>query len=517
MSAASTLDPPHDPAARRVLIRDATIVTADAADRVLDPGDLVIEADHIVHVGPADPDGSHRRGPLDREIDGRRLVVLPGLVNAHTHTYATLFKGSYERMPLDLWLVAMRTPTRALSEELLELSSLVAGVEMLKTGTTTALDHFFGNPELPGAGIGAEIRAMRRLGLRHAVAFVLMDMPWEETLPLDPVALAAVRGAVSDVTRRETAQRIDAAAAFIAEHHGRHPLTTCLVGPSAAHRCSDALLQACRELASQTATGIHLHLGESKTHAIRSRELFGDSLVERLERLGILGRDVSMAHGVWLSDAELEACARTGASIVHNPASNLKLGSGVARVRDMRRHGVNVAVATDGPCSSDNFSMWEAMRLAGLLHTSNQVDYEDWPSAADVFHMATIHAARAAVLDDRIGSLETGKQADLVCLTRDSVHWAARNEPLVQLVYSENGSSVQRVFVAGEEVVTDGRAVAIDESELYRAVSEARDALADAVAKSRATTAPLADPIHELWQRVGPVEVDGIEPGLRFR
>lgn len=504
-------------ATRRLLIHDATVVTVDAEDRIFDPGDVVVDAGRLAYVGPSDADGVHRRGPFDRVIDGHRLVVVPGLVNAHTHTYATLFKGSYERMPLDLWLIAMRTPTRALSEELLELSSLLAGVEMLRTGTTTALDHYFGNPELPAAGIGAEIRAMRRIGLRHVVAFVLMDMAWEDTLPLDPGSLATIAPAVADVTRRETAQRIDGAAAFIAAHHRRHPLTTCLVGPSAAHRCSDTLLEASRELARDTGTGIHLHLAEAKTHALRNRQLFGDSLVGRLDRLGILGPDVSMAHGVWLTDAELEACARTGASIVHNPASNLKLGSGVARVREMRRAGVNVAVATDGPCSSDNFSMWEAIRLAGLLHTSNQVDYEEWLTARDVFRMATIDAARAVGRDAEVGSLEPGKQADLVCLTRDSAHWATRNDPFVQLVYCENGSSIERVFVAGEEVLADGRVTAIDEAELYRAAGEARAGLGPAVDASRRTTAPLAGVIHELWRTTGPLDVDGIEPGLRYR
>lgn len=507
---------PIDPAGR-TLIRDALIITVDSEDRILDPGDLLVEDGRIVYVGPARPDGAHRQGPFEREIDGRRLVVIPGLVNAHTHTYATLFKGSYEQMPLDLWLVAMRAPTRALSEELLHLSSLVAGVEMLKTGTTTALDHFFGNPELPASGIGAEIRAMREVGLRHAVAFVLMDMSWEDTLPLDENVRVRAHDAVSDVTRRETAQAIDGAAGFIDEYHRSHPLTTCLVGPSAAHRCSDDLLRQARALADETGVGIHLHLAEAKSHAIRNRELFGDSLVARLDRLGVLGPDVSMAHGVWLDDDELDRIGRAGATIVHNPASNLKLGSGIARVPDMWARGVNVAVATDGPCSSDNFNMFEALRLAGLLHTSNQVDYRDWPSARRVLRMATRDAARAVRMEDEIGSLEVGRLADLVTLTRDSVHWAARNDPTVQLVYSENGSSIDRVFVGGAEVVSGGRVTAIDEVALYRAVGEARASLEEAVSTSRAAVAPLEEPIHEMWETLRDRPVPGVEPSAIFR
>ncbi len=502
----------------RVLVADAFVVTVDDEDRILDPGDLVFEGDRLTYVGPAGKDGEgHRAGSFTERIDGRRLVAIPGLINAHTHTYATLFKGSYERMPLDLWLVAMRAPTRALSAELLHLSSLVAGVEMLKTGTTTALDHFFGNPALPAAGTDAEIRAMRELGLRHAVAFVVMDMRWEETLPLEGATLSAVREAAADVTGRETAQAIEAAEEFIAEHHGRHPLTTCLIGPSAAHRCSDSLLRRARELADSMGIGIHLHLAEAKSHAIRNRELFGESIVGRLERLGVLGEDTSLAHGVWLDDAEIDAIARSRATIVHNPASNLKLGSGIARVPEMWARGVNVAVATDGPCSSDNFNLWEAVRLAGLLHTSNQVDYRQWPAARQVFRMATRAASRAVRMESSLGALESGRLADVVLLRRDSVHWAAANDPWVQLVYSEDGSSVSRVFVGGAEVVRDGKVTTVDEPALYRAVAEARAEVEAAAEASRRTVAPLEPALHSLWLDLRDRPVAGVEPSTRFR
>ena len=495
----------------RTLIHDATVITADDQDRLFDPGDVIFEDGRLDYVGPAQ--AAHRQERFDRAIDGRRSVVIPGLVNAHTHTYATLFKGSYERMPLDLWLIAMRAPTQALGEEALYVSSQIAAVEMLKTGTTTCLDHYFGNPALPGAGISAEVRAMRDAGLRSAVAFVLADMSWEDTLPLDA---AAVQTAADDVTGRETAQRLEAAEAFVEEHHGRHPRISCLVGPSAAHRCTDDLLRGCRELASRYGAAIHLHVGEAKSHAVRNRELFGDSLVARLDRLGVLGPDVSMAHCVWLDDDEIDRAARAGASIVHNPASNLKLGSGVARVRRMLAAGVPVAVATDGPCSSDNFNMFEAMRLAGLLHTSNQLDYRDWLPARQILRMATANGARAAGLASEVGSLEAGKRADVVVLRRDSVHWAARNDPFVQLVYCENGLSVDKVFVEGELVVDAGRVLTVDEQVLYEEAGRLRSSLDDAVRSSHAAVAPLEAPIHAMWQRLASQPL-GFAPAADFR
>lgn len=501
----------------RTLIKDATLITVDPDDRVLDPGDLIFEDGRITFVGPSVPDGQHRDGEFGRIIDGRRLVVLPGFVNAHTHTYATLFKGSYELMPLDLWLVAMRAPTRALSEEDLYLSSLMAGIEMLKTGTTTSLDHYFGNPALPQAGTGSAVRAASELGLRTAIAFVLMDMSWEDTLPLDTGALEEARSAADDVTSRETAQGLEAADAFIDAQQGRSTLISCLIGPSAAHRCSDALLRGCRELANRRGVGIHMHLAEAKSHALRNHELFGESLVARLDRLGVLGRDTSFAHGVWLDDDELDRLGRSGATVVHNPASNLKLGSGVARVPEMLRRGVNVAVATDGPCSSDNFNMFEALRLAGLLHTTNQTDYGDWLPARRILRMATIDGARAAGLAHQVGSLEVDKRADLVVLGRDGVHWAAPNDPFVQAVFAENGSSIREVFVDGKTRVKDDRIVALDEEALYLEVSRVRASLRDAVRSSAEAVAPIEGPIREMWHRLRDQPMTGIEPSPRFR
>jgi cytosine/adenosine deaminase-related metal-dependent hydrolase len=501
----------------RTLIRDALIITVDDQDRVLDPGDLLIEDGRIAYVGPALPDGTHRQGPFERDIDGRRLVVMPGFINAHTHTYATLFKGSYQQVPLDLWLIAMRAPTKLLSEELLELSALISGVEMLKSGTTTALDHFFGNPGLPQSGIGAEVRSMQRLGMRHAVAYVVMDLHWEDTLPLPADTASRAGGAVAGVNALETAQKMDGAAAFIETYHRRHPLTTCLIGPSAAHRCSDDLLRQTRELATATDSGIHMHLGQEKSHALRNYQMFGDSLIARIDRLGVLGPDVSMAHGVWINDDELDRLARSGATIVHNPASDLKLGSGIARIPEMLERGVQVAVSTDGACSSDNLNMFEATRLAGLLHTSNMVDYSDWPSAARVLRMATRDAARAVRHEGQLGALQQGWIADVVTLKRDSVHWAALNDPLVQLVYCEDGTSVDRVFVSGNEVVSDGRVTGIDELDLYRAVGEARAALDPQVRQAHADMEPIEGPIRDMWRTIQRMPVPDMELPTRFR
>jgi 5-methylthioadenosine/S-adenosylhomocysteine deaminase len=498
-----------------LLIRDATVLTMNPDDAILTPGDVVVDGERLAYVGPADAE--RRQARYDEVIDGSRLVAMPGLVNAHTHTYATLFSGSFEQLPLDVWRLRMRAPVQRLSGEQLYLSTLFACAQMLRTGTTTCLDHYFASPTLPYAGMEHEVQAMETVGIRAAVAYILADLPWEDTLPLDEAELARVQAAADWVTAQETAQSLDAYEGFLAEFSRRSPRVSCLVGPSAVHRLSDGLFQGCRGLADKYRVGMHLHCGEAKAHAVQCRLHFGKTLVGRLDSLGILRDDVSMAHCVWLTDPELDLVARAGATVVHNPASNLKLGSGVARVRAMHERGVHVALGTDGPCSSDHLNMYEAMRWAGLLHTSNQVDYHEWPSALRVLRMATLESARACGLADEIGSLEAGKRADLVLLTRDSYHLAADNNLPVQLVYNENGASIERVIVNGEMVVRDGKLTTIDEQALFREVSASRASLQEGFAAEVARAGDLEAPLREMYFRVARESVDGISPSATFR
>ncbi len=498
----------------RLLIQGATVVTMNAADAILAPGDVVVDGARLAYVGP--PDAARRAERYDRVLDGTRRVVIPGLVNAHAHTSETLFGGSYEGLPLDIWRLRMRAPVQQLDGEALELCTLLACTQMLRTGVTTVLDHYFASARLPYAGMEHEVRAMQRIGIRGAVAYLLADLPWESTLPLDAAELAQAQAAADWVTAQETGHTLDAYEEFLATFSGRGPRLTCLVGPSAVHRLSDAMFQGCAALAERYDVGLHLHVGESKAHAVQCRQRWGTTLVGRLQALDVLGPRVSLAHGVWLDDAELAAVAAAGATIVHNPASNLKLGNGVARLRAMQRHGVRVALGTDGSCSNDNQNLWESLRLAALLHTSNLVDYTEWPTARQVLRMATMGGAHACYLADQVGSLEAGKRADLAILTRDSYHLAADNDLPVQLVYCENGASVETVLVDGEVVVENGRLTTIDEVALYREVGRVREGLRGTYEDEVARAAALDRPLRAMYLRLTREPLEGLSPSARF-
>jgi 5-methylthioadenosine/S-adenosylhomocysteine deaminase len=498
----------------RTLITDATVITVNPRDEVLSPADLLIQDDRIAYLGPASLE--LRSQPCDERIDGSERVVIPGLVNAHTHTYNTLLKGGFEKSWLDLWLLLVRAPTAHLTAEQLHLSSLLSGIEMLHTGTTTIVDHYFGNPAMELAGMHHEVRALDEVGIRAAVALIVSDLRWEDTLPLNADTLAAMRAEVEAVSARETAKTADACEASLQAFHRTRPRLSCLLGPSAPQRCSDELLLACSELAERYGSGLHFHVAEAKSHAIQSVRRFGETLVGRLDTLGVLGPNVSLAHCVWLTDEEIQAIAARAATVVHNPAANLKLGDGVARVPAMLSAGVNVAVGTDGPCGGDHLNMFEAMRMAAHLHNSNRVDYRLWPSARQILRMATINAARACGLEQEIGSVEVGKRADLVVLNRNSYHLAPENDLVKQLVLCENGTSIDHVMVDGRIVIRDGRLLTVDEQDVCRRARRERAALQPHVEREIARAWTMEAPVRDLYFQLMEESFHELEPGLAF-
>ena len=281
----------------------------------------------------------------------------------------------------------MRAPVQRLSGEQLYLSTLFACAQMLRSGTTTCLDHYFASPALPYAGMEHEVRAMEEVGIRAAVAYILADLPWEDTLPLDEAELARVQAAApTGSPPQETAQSLDAYEGFLSEFGQRRPRISCLVGPSAVHRLSDGLFQGCRAWPTVPASACTCTVARPRRTPCSARLHFGTTLVGRLEALGVLRDDVSMAHCVWLTDPRAETWwPGAGATVVHNPASNLKLGSGVARVRAMLERGVHVALGTDGPCCERPPEHVRGAALGGhCCIRRNQVDYRAWPSALQV-------------------------------------------------------------------------------------------------------------------------------------
>ena len=271
-------------------------------------------------------------GPFDNVIDADRMIAMPGMVNAHCHSAANLVRGMMPSKPLEIWRAYYRASLRDMREEDFYASALLGGMEMLKSGATTVLDHFFGNQACRFMGAGAAIQAMRDLGLRHVVSLTLSDKNYEETIPLGNAGadLGDEIKRMSASEAKGTQAWLDDCEAFIETFHVPEKLTTACPGPSAVQRCTDELLTRSAEMARKRNLPMHIHLAETKAQAVMGQRIYGTSLLTHLDALGVLAPNLSLAHSIWVEPGDVELFAKRRATPVHNPASNLRIGSGLA-------------------------------------------------------------------------------------------------------------------------------------------------------------------------------------------
>lgn len=483
----------------KTLIRNAVVVTMNEQDDVIDNGSVVIDADRLTYVGSAEWTPP---GPFDRTIDASRMIAMPGMVNAHCHSPANLVRGMMPSKPLEIWRAYYRASLRDMRDEDFYASALLGGMEMLKAGATTVLDHFFGNQARRFMGAGAAIQAMRDLGLRHVVALTLSDKNYEETIPLGESA-----SRISDEVKRMSASEakepkawLEECEGFIETFHAPDKLTTACPGPSAVQRCTDALLIGAAEMARKRSLPMHIHLAETKAQAVMGEQLYGTSLLQHLASLGVLRPNLSLAHSIWIEPADIDLFAKSGATPVHNPASNLRIGSGLAPVKQFLAAGVNVALGTDGSASNDGQNMFDALRLAALIHNQAGTDFNQWVTPAQALTMATRNGARA--FDLAAGVLAPGKLADLVLLRRDTPAFTPLNDVMSQLVFCEHGSGVDTVIVNGEVVVEGGRLTKVDEQEVLRLAAQARARLEPSIQREMAAARTMEPALAEMYFRV---------------
>ena len=447
----------------RLLIEHTHLVTMNDKDEVFDDGALVIDGRYLTYVGPSKEIPA---GDFDRVIDGRRFIALPGLINSHCHSPANLLRGLLPGSPLEIWRAYWRAMLRGMRAEDFYASALLGGMEMLKTGTTTVLDHFFGSQSARFMGAGEAIRAMQDVGLRHVVALTVSDKRYEETVPLGNSSASAAPEIqrMSQTETRDTRTWLDECEAFISEHHAPDNLTTCCPGPSAVQRCTDELLTGVGELSRRLNLPLHIHLAETRSQKIMGPRLYGTSLLKHLDSLGVLASNLSLAHSIWIEEGDIDLIAASGATPVHNPASNLRLGSGLAPITRLLAAGAHVALGTDGASSNDGQNMFDAIRLATLVHNPGIADYRTWVTSVQALRMATREGARAFGLST--GILEPGRLADVVLLRHDTPAFTPMNNVLNQLALCENGSSVDTVIVDGEVTVEGGLLKKVQEQEV---------------------------------------------------
>lgn len=423
-----------------------------AADLLIEDGRIKA----IVAPGEALPDGAEL-------VDATERLVMPGLVNAHTHSHLAIAKGISRSWTLELHL--HNGPWTGGGQNLDDryLLAQASAAEMLLKGCTACYDLVLELPTPSPDGMFATAAGYLDAGMRAVVTPMLADRTFWQAIPgLRDSLPASAQASVDAIRLASSDVALAACERILAEWPHDRAMVRPGLAPTIPLHCSDDFWRGARTLADRFGAPMHAHLAESKIQAISGRARYGTSLTAHLDRLGILGPDFTAAHGIWLDENDLAILARNGASVAHNPSSNFRLGSGIANVPAMVAAGVQVGLGSDACSCSDHQNLFEVMRLACYLSRTASFDPDDWLTPADVFDMATRGSARALGMQELIGDIRPGLAADLVFLDLGTVNFTPLNDALYQLVFAEEGRSITKVMVGGRIVVEDGRLTTID-------------------------------------------------------
>src|SRR5712671_315850 len=416
-----------------LIVRGGTVVTMDGSRRVIENGGVAIKGGRIVAV---DKTAAIDRNYAAREVvNATGKVVIPGLINGHTHVPMTLFRGLADDLDLQEWLTKYIFPAEAknVNEEFVRVGARLGLAEMIRSGTTTYCDMYYFEDAIADETFKA--------GMRGVLGETVIDFP------------------VADNKTNEQAMAY--VEKFVSNWKG-NSLIIPAIAPHAPYTVSEGHLKAVRAFSDRTGAPIVTHISETKREVDDSIKAKGASPIDYLNRIGFLGDRVIAAHVVWPSEEELALLKRLGVGIVHNPQSNMKLASGVAPVPVMLKADLPVGLGTDGAASNNDLNLWEEMDTAAKLHKLISKDPKV-VNAAEAFEMATIRGARALHLEKEIGSLEKGKRADLVIVNLDDLNQTPSYNIYSDLVYATKAGDVQTVIIEGRIVMRDRRLLTLNE------------------------------------------------------
>ena len=416
-------------------------------------GALLIEKGRVVAVAPKEELKSHH--PEVETVDFPHGLIIPGLVNTHTHAPMTIFRGLADDLPLMTWLEKYIFPVeRHLKRAWVYWGSKLALAEMLRSGVTLFADMYLFEPEV--------IKATEETGLRGVLGEGLFDFPSPGYGPLEK-GLALTRE--------------------LLETYASHPKIKIMVCPHATYTCSPETLRQAKEIADQFGALVHIHLSETREEVSLIKARYGKRPPELLLHCGLLEENLLVAHAVQLRDEEIDLFAQKKVKVAHCPESNLKLGSGVAPIPALLEAGVSVGLGTDGPASNNDLDLLTEMRTAALIQKGLAFDPTVLP-ARDVFRMATELGAQALGFEN-CGRLAPGFWADLAVVDLGQSHLHPLYDPLSLLIYSARGGDIKDVMIGGEFVMRQGRLLSFDEEETKQRVSEIALEIKEVLSKER--------------------------------
>lgn len=477
-----------DAAQRLTLIRHARVVNATGGDFQTREADILVRGRMIEAVAPglAAPDGA-------AVIDGRGMLAMPGLINAHVHSPGNLMRGMLDCLPLEIFMLYEVPPlSRDVPVKRVNyLRTLLGAIEMLKLGITSVMDDAFHVPVAAADGIDGIAEAYRDSGMRARMAIDQPNVVEYEKLPfLRELLPERHRRAMEEAPRQSGAELIELYRHLIGTWNGvDHGRIGAAISCSAPQRVTVEYFRDLSALSAQHDLPFNVHILESKLQRVLGAEKYGKSLVRYVADLGLLDERMVVMHAIWVDDDDIALLARARATVAHNPICNLRLGSGVMPFRKLRDAGVTIALGTDEATVDDTHNLWGAMKLAGMVHTLSDPDYATWPNAPEVLDAVLSGGARALRIEGKVGAIAPGYEADLILVDLDTLAFTPLNDLSRQLVYCENGSSVRLTMVAGKVVMRDGRVLTVDEDAIKREIRalmpDWRAQMADALAAAR--------------------------------
>ncbi len=426
-----------------IVIHNGSVITMNSKVDMINNGVLCIKNDTLAKIEPHE---NHTPLPEGKKIiDAQGGIIMPGLVNTHTHLPMALFRGLADDLPLSVWLNEHIFPAESnhIHPESVRLGALLSGAEMLLSGTTTCCDGYFYEDNVAAA--------VNDIGMRAILGQGVIDFP------------------APGVSKPE--DNVDNAIRFIQKWKNISPLITPSMFCHSPYTCSEATLKKAKDAADANGVLFQIHTAETKDEYVSIQTKHHTTPVKYLDKIGIIDKNTLLVHAVWLDNDDIEIMAKRRASVSHNPESNMKLASGIAPVPALLKAGVTVGLGTDGCASNNNLDLFSEMDTAAKLHKVNTMD----PTVMDavtVLKMATIDGAKSLGLQDIIGSLEVGKKADVIIIDTRKPHLIPVYNPVSHIVYAAKGSDVQDVIVDGKVLLKNRKLLTVDMEDILGKVAD---------------------------------------------
>jgi 5-methylthioadenosine/S-adenosylhomocysteine deaminase len=488
------------------LIRNARVLTFDAQDREYARADILIDGTKIAAIGEGPLPGTD--GATVIEAAGK--LAMPGLINGHFHSQANMLAGALHNRPLELFMLFEVPPYGMENPDprLVYLQTMLGAIEMLKGGVTAVHDDAFHNPHPTQDSISALMRAYGDSGLRATVSINHQNLVEYVKYPfLADILPADIRAEMDRAPRMTTAQLSDLYRWYLKTWHGAEDgRLRIAVSNSAPQRVSEDYFAFLSDFSRAHDLPFNIHMLETKTQRVLGQTRWNKSLIRHVHDLGHLDERVLVIHSIWVDDDDVKLMADAKCTVAHNPVCNLKLGSGIMPFAKLRDAGIPIALGSDERAADDTTDMWAVAKMASLIHRVTDPDYRRWPEPEEILR-CLLHGGARGMRHDDIGSLEAGKQADIILLDLDHLSFTPLNDVHKHLVYCGHSSAVAMTMVAGRVIVERGKVLTVDETAIKADIRERTAALHRELADT-AKAAALIEPYYaEMYRRAAATDI----------